>query len=419
MEDNIFFSCGNIVVIPSKLLSEYPRLNWMADYFNVKSGAVVLVTDTQINRHILDSVNIIAYAVLIFKKKTVEIITLNTTNVVQSSDVFLEVLTYLLNFIQHTFYKSVAVNVDISDTNQINFYVANNFMPMPQKNTKTKLYLMYTSDHYHKNPTINDIMLTTGVNSQLVKFPARLAKILSSFVQLNYEVGGNVCVDYVEQKNKEDVLVLGLRQDKVVKGEAGSVNFEYKDFSPFSFHTHPDITLLIDSNQRYISWPSGIDIKSILSAFLNKINVLSHFVITTEGIWVIYVSVAFQKFLSNLAVFYKNDLIDIINNIGDIYQKVEKYRMSNFIDPMYRKDIRDDFINKSNTITIKDLQSVQEKHYLGDNFFLFKLRLLTWNKLKKDIVLKFPYFIDADAGLPEKISSTCSIKSVDVFNASI
>jgi len=52
---------------------------------------------------------------------------------------------------------------------------------------------------------------------------------------------------------------------------------------------------------------------------------------------------------------------------------------------------------------------VQEKHYLGDNFFLFKLRLLTWNSLKKDIVLKFPYFIVPEAGLPAKLSSTCNM----------
>jgi len=412
MEDNMFFSCENIFVIPSKSLSKYPMYSWMSDYFNSKSGSVVFVSDKPVTLDILDSVNIIAYAVLIFKKKRIEIETINTTNVVRQGDVFLEVLTYLLNFIKRSFYKSIAVTVDISDIDQINFYAANGFTPVPQKNTNTKLYLMYISSYsIKKNPIINDVVPNAEINAQLVKLPASLAKTLSVFVQLNYEVAGNICVKYVEQKNREDVLVLGLKTENVVKGEAGNVNLYYEDFSPFSFHTHPDITLVMDSIQRYISWPSGLDIKSILSSFLNKINVLAHFVVTQEGIWVIYISVAFQKFLSNLAAFYKNDLVDIINNIGSIYQEVEKYRISNFIDPMYRKDIRKDFINKSNSITIKDLNSIQEKHYLGDNFFLFKLRLLTWNMLKKDIILKFPYFIDAEAGLPEKISSTCNIRS--------
>lgn len=408
MEDNMFFSCENIFVIPSKLLPNYPKLSWMSEYFNAKPGAVVLVSEVPVDFHTINNVNvnIIAYMVLIFKKKKVEITTINTT--VVQRDVFLEVLTYLLSFIKRVFYKSIAVVVDISDVDQINFYVANGFTPLPQKSTNTKLYLMYTSGYYIKKPPINDVVLNAEINAQLVKFPTRLAKTLSSFVQLNYEVGGNVCIDYVEQKNKEDVLVLGLRTENVVKGEVGNVSFHFKDFSPFSFHTHPDITIVMDSTQRYISWPSGIDIKTILTAFLNKTNVLAHFVVTAEGIWVIYVSVAFQKFLSKLAVLYKNDLVDIINNISDIYQQVEKYRISNFIDPIYRKDIREDFINKSNTITIKDLKSVQEKHYLGDNFFLFKLRLLTWNKLKKDTFLKFPYFIDAEAGLSEKISATCN-----------
>lgn len=410
MEDNIFFSCENIFVISSKVLSNYPRFSWMSDYFNGKTGAVVLVSDTPATLDILDNVNIIAYAVLIFKKKRIEIETINTTSAVQQRDVFLEVLTYLLNFIKRVVYKSIAVTVDISDIDQINFYDANGFTPVPQKNTNTKLYLMYISSHsIRKNPI--DGVPNAEINAQLVKFPTSLAKTLSEFVQLNYEVAGNICVEYIEKKNREEVLVLGLNTENVVKGETGDVNLYYEDFSPFSFHTHPDITLVMDSIQRYISWPSGLDIKSILSSFLNKINVLAHFVVTQEGIWVIYVSVAFQKFLSNLSVFYKNDLVDIINNIGDIYQQVEKYRISNFIDPIYRKDIRKDFINKSNSITIKDLNSIQEKHYLGDNFFLFKLRLLTWNKLKKDIILKFPYFIDAEAGLPEKISSTCKIRS--------
>jgi hypothetical protein len=410
MEDNIFFSCENIFVIPSKGLSNYPRFSWMSDYFNDKTGAVVLVSDTPATLDILDNVNIIAYAVLIFKKKKIEIETINTTSAVQQRDVFLEVLTYLLNFIKRVFYKSIAVTVDISDVDQINFYAANGFTPVPQKNTNTKLYLIYTSIYSIKKNPIDGVP-NAEINAQLVKFPASLAKILSVFVQLNYEVAGNVCVEYVEQKNREDVLVLGLNTETVVKGETGNVNLYYEDFSPFSFHTHPDITLVMDSIQRYISWPSGIDIKTILSSFLNKINVLAHFVVTAEGVWVIYISVAFQKFLSKLSAFYKNDLVDIINNIGNIYQEVEKYRISNFIDPIHRKDIRKNFINKSNSITIKDLNSIQEKHYLGDNFFLFKLRLLTWNKLKKDIILKFPYFINTEAGLPEKISSTCKIRS--------
>lgn len=410
MEDNIFFSCENIFVMPSKVLSNYPRFSWMSDYFNGKPGAVVLVSDIPATLDILNSVNIIAYAVLIFKKRNVKISTINTTSNVQQRDVFLEVLTYLLNFIKRAFYKSVAVTVDKSDANQINFYIANGFTPVPQKNTNTELYLIYTSPYsIIKNPI--DGVPNAEINAQLVKFPASLAKTLSMFVQLNYEVAGNVCIEYVEQKNQKDVLVLGLNTENVVKGEVGNVNLYYEDFSPFSFHTHPDITLAMDSAHRYISWPSGLDIKTILSSFLNKINVLAHFVVTAEGIWVIYISVAFQKFLSNLSAFYKNDLVDIINNIGNIYQDVEKYRISNFIDPIYRKDIRKDFINKSNSITIKDLNSIQEKHYSGDNFFLFKLRLLTWSKLKKDAILKFPYFIDPEAGLPEKISSTCKIRS--------
>lgn len=407
MEDNMFFSCENIFVIPSKFLSKYPMFSWLAGYFTIKPGAVVFVSDIPATLDILDNVNIIAYAVLIFKKKRVEIATINTTGVVQQGDVFLEVLTYLLNFIKRVFYKSIAVAVDISDVDQINFYVASGFTPVPQKNTNTKLYLIYTSGY----SIIKDPIINAEINAQMVKFPTSLAKTLSSFVQLNYEVAGNVCIEYVEQKNKGDLLVLGLKTENVVKGETGNVSLYYEDFSPFSFHTHPDIALVMDSTLHYISWPSGLDIKTILAAFLNRINVLAHFVVTAEGIWVIYVSVAFQKFLSNLSSFYKNDLVDIVNNIESIYQQVEKYRISNFIDPIYRKDTRKDFINKSNSITIKDLSSIQEKHYLGDNFFLFKLRLLTWSKLKKDIILKFPYFIDAEAGLPEKISSTCNIIS--------
>ena len=408
MEDNVVFSCQNIIVIPNKLLSNYSNISWMSEYFNHEQGVVVLVSDTTVNHKILDNVNIIAYSVLIFKKKKVEIIKLSSTNVIQLSGV-LEVLKYLLNFIKQSFYKYIVVKVDITDVEQINFYVENGFTQTPNKSTNTKIYLMYTSVMRYENEPVTNILLNTEINSQLVKFPTSLAKILSSFVQLNYEVGGNICVDYIEQKNTEDVLVLGLTTNRIVKGEQGNVSFSFSQFSPFSFHTHPDIAIVIDSVQRYISWPSGLDIKSILDAFSNKINVLAHFVVTAEGIWVIHFSVAFQKFLSNLALFYKNDLIDIINNIGDIYAEVEKYRTTNFIDPIYRDDIKKDFIEKSNTMKIKDLASVNQKHYIGDNFFLFKLKLIPWKSFKKDIILKFPYFIAPEAGLPAKISSTCKM----------
>jgi len=409
MEDYVFFSCENIIVIPSNIISNYPRLSWMSEYFNnSKPGVVVLICDTPVTRETIDNVNIIAYTALEFKKKKIKIITLGTTNVIQSPDILLEVLTRLVNFIKKTFYKSIVTKVHISDVYQINFYIAHNFTPVPEKNTSTKVYLMYTSD-YDQNATriVNNIVLNTEINAQLIKFPTTLAKKLSLFVQLNYEVGGNICIDSIEHINTEDVLILGLKTDRVVKGELDNVSFPLEYFTPFSFHTHPDITIVVENTQRYISWPSGLDIKNILFSFLYKKNVLAHFVVTAEGIWVIYVTVAFQKFLSNLAAFYKNDLSDIINNIGDVYHKVEKYRISNFIDPIHRNDIKKDFVEKSNTLTIKDLNSVQEKHYNGDNFFLFKLRLLTWESLKKDKILKLPYFVAPEAGLPAKLSSTC------------
>lgn len=410
MEDNIIFSNENLVVIPSKLILNYSNLSWMSEYFKDNQGVVVLVSDIIIDVKKINNVNVIAYSVLVFKKKTVEIIKLSTTNSIQPIDFLLQVLIYLLNFIKRIFYKTVVVRVDISDIQQINFYVSNNFIQIPQKNTPKKIYLMYTSVLHADEKPINNLVFNTEINSQLVKIPSSLSKILSSFILLNYEVGGNLCIDGIEQKDKEDVLVLGLKKDKVVKGETGNVRFDLIDFSPFSFHTHPDITLVLDSVQHYISWPSGIDIKNILNAFLNKINVLAHFVSTAEGIWVIYITVTFQKFLSNLAAFYKNDLEDIINDIGNIYQKVEKYRTTNFIDPLQRNDIKKHFIEKSNTLTIRDLTSVQQKHYIGDNFFLFKLKLITWKTLKTDKILKFPYFINPEAGLPEKLSSTCNIR---------
>jgi len=407
MEDNIIFSCENIIVIPSKLVSNYSRVSWMSEYFNSKPGVVVLMSDTLIDRENLNNVNIIAYTVLIFKIKKVEIVKLSTTKVIQPSDILIGVLRYLLNFIKRIFYKSIVVRVDTSDVQQINFYIENNFIRMPQKSTTTKLYLVYNYVGNHREN--NNIVLNTEIKSQLVKFPTSLAKILSSFVLLNYEVGGNICVDSIEQKNEEDVLVLGLKIDKVVKGERVNVSFPFSQFSPFSFHTHPDITIVVDSVMRYISWPSGLDIKTILDSFNNKVNLLAHFIATAEGVWVIYLSVAFQKFLSNLSIFYKNDLIDIIKNIGNIYAETEKYRTINFVDPLYRESIKNEFIEKSNTLTIKDLSSVQEKQYIGDNFFLFKLKLLPWEILKKDIILKFPYFINPEAGLPAKLSSTCKI----------
>lgn len=259
---------------------------------------------------------------------------------------------------------------------------------------------------YTENPVLQ---LNTEINSQLVKFPSSLAKTLSMFVQYNYEVGGNLCVDSIIQKSKEDVLVLGLKNDRIFKGDRGNVSFPFSQFGPFSFHTHPDITLVIDSVQRYISWPSRFDIKVILESFIEKVNLLAHFIVTAEGIWVIYISIPFQKFLSNLAVFYKNDLVDIVDNIGNIYVETEKYRTTNFVDPIYRDSIKNEFIKKSNTLTIKDLSSIQEKHYIGDNFYLFKLKLLPWNSLKKDIILRFSYFINPEAGLPVKLSTTCKI----------
>lgn len=70
MEDNIFFSCGNIVLIPSKILSNYPRFSWMSEYFEkIKKGVVVLIADTSATLETIDKVNIIAYTALEFKKK--------------------------------------------------------------------------------------------------------------------------------------------------------------------------------------------------------------------------------------------------------------------------------------------------------------------------------------------------------------
>lgn len=254
-----------------------------------------------------------------------------------------------------------------------------------------------TSDIMVANENIN-MAVENGDGKLTCLFTPELAHTLSPLVQEGIETSGKI---FIQNYNSKNEAVMAFHKDFLVTGNFDSV---LVPDAPFSFHTHPDECAI--DRKCYIAWPSGGDMYMIILKFFKNSNVLAHFVVTSEGVWVIHVSIPFQKMIEHMKVD-ESCALQLLDVLFHKFTSLEWNRTHN-IDPILRASAKEWFENFVSNYKISDLfveyPTLQESNcnvFVESDSSLFNINLIEWESIRHtSLPLTFYYAVNENAGFP-------------------
>ena len=257
-----------------------------------------------------------------------------------------------------------------------------------------------------------------------VDFPKTLADTFMSYLTEPKEVGGKICISrYYRDSEGADVAVLGFNTDELVSGKDGSfaVDIPPDKVSPFSFHTHPDVCYT--SFGCFMGWPSGPDIGFVVHNYLQNRDILAHFVVSSEGIWVIHLRPQFQKLLYDLKnhvpgpethyLTTQNCQVKLVEFVNKSFVFLEGQRKYELIRPTERSQARKKFIETSQKLKISDYTGTEVEAacapFVKEDVLFFDIFLIKWNVFESNkVVMSFSYTLDPAGGLPCILPVDCA-----------
>jgi hypothetical protein len=200
-----------------------------------------------------------------------------------------------------------------------------------------------------------------------------LASTLSKIIHFMNEGAGTLFLTNYTQNGDG---VLGVNSKYIIEGgpnESSNPN----PLTPFVFHSHPDrITI---ENKAFIAWPSGQDMRVVAGSFFTNRPQLVHMVISPEGIWVVMTSYEYQQVAKKML---KANLADkamkLVNEIRDVFTQLEKYRVTDTIDPLYRHQTDQHYMVAVSKIKIGTVLKDEAFRDFA-NFPIFKLNYFKWS----------------------------------------
>lgn len=420
MKDIYFFSCENIAIISAKALKHYPQIESYV-FTHIKPTKSVLffaMKEPFVTKSTFNSSTPIGFAnVIIESNNQVRVVPLLAIN----NGVKRRLLEYIINLF--TVPIVIEVSIDQEWSNDVIFFSNLGFgdpMPSPNNNRNIDMKLVPIPNYVDTFNKIMSIAQTAPFLCKLkVFFPKTLANTLVSYLSESSEVGGKICITrYTQDSEGEDVAVLGFNTSELVPGDKKNfaVTIPPDKVSPFSFHTHPDICYT--TLGCFLGWPSGPDIAFMVINYLRNKDVLAHFVISSEGIWLIHLRPQFQRLLYELKNKYSTQqcqqkLSEFIERSFIFLEGQRKYEM---ISPADRVETRRKFINISKNLKISDYKGTEVEsvcsQFVHEDALLFDIDLIKWKTFDSNkVMMSFSYIADPVGGLPCMLPIDCSFLS--------
>jgi hypothetical protein len=425
MKQENFFSCENIAIISSKALHLYPEIEkYVATLIQPVNSIMFFSTvEPFVTKYTFDSSTPNGFANVISDKEEARI------TVFMGVDK--NVKNRLINYIANFFTIPLLIEVDITTQtwlSDVDFLTQFGFgSPERNANSNALVDLKYTQKPSFFE-SVNKVMSISRTSPTLCKiqvyFPKSLARTLSSYLSKTFEVGGKICIArYAKTYDMKDIAVLGFVVEKLVEGvSSNAVIIPDEELSPFSFHTHPDVTLI--DNKQFLGWPSGLDISAILMSYIiSSPPIVAHFVATSEGIWVVHIRPQFQKILIELRA--RQESKACIEKIQEFvlksYGVLETYRNYELVKPHERAATRQKFINVSKNLRLSDYVGTEvEKEcaaLLTEDALLFDIHLIKWDIFESNkVTMSFSYMMAPQIGLECKLPVDCSAVAVPMVS---
>jgi hypothetical protein len=418
MRDIYFFSCENIAIISSKALKHYPQIeSYVFTHLKpVKSVLFFAMKEVFVTKNTFNSSTPIGFANVIIESNQV----LVTPLLAIDNGVKTRLLEYIINF----FTIPIVIEVSLNNQdwfNDVAFFSNLGFgdpTPSPNNNRTIDMKLVPTSNYID---TLNKVMNIAQSAPFLCKlkvfFPKTLANMLVSYLSESREVGGKICITrYARDSEGTDIAVLGFNTAELVPGNKDSftVNIPPDKVAPFSFHTHPDVCYT--SYGCFLGWPSGPDIAFVVGNYLQNRDILAHFVISSEGIWVIHLRPQFQRLLYELKNQYSTQqcqekLVEFIKKSFIFLEGQRRYEM---ISPADRAETRKKFIDTSKNLKISDYRGTEVEPvcspFVREDALLFDIDLIKWKTFESNkVIMSFSYIVDPIGGLPCMLPVDCAL----------
>lgn len=417
MKDIYFFSCENIAIISSKALKHYPQIeSYVFTHVKpVKSVLFFSMKEPFVTKNTFNASTPIGFANVVIESNQVRVTPLLAIDNGEKK----RLLEYIINF----FTIPIVIEVDLNNQdwfNDVTFFSNLGFgdpTPKPSNNRTIDMKLVPSFNYID---TLNKVMSIAQSSPFLCKlkvfFPKTLANTLMSYLSEPNEVGGKICITkYAQDSEGADVAVLGFNTSELVPGNKDSftVNIPSDKVAPLSFHTHPDTCYT--SYGCFLGWPSGPDIAFVVSNYLQNRDVLAHFVISSEGIWVIHLRPQFQKLLYELKNQYSTQqcqekLVEFIKRSFIFLEGQRRYEM---ISPVDRAETRRKFIDTSKNLKISDYKGTEVElacsPFVREDALLFDIDLIKWKTFESNkVIMSFSYIVDPVGGLPCLLPVDCA-----------
>lgn len=251
--------------------------------------------------------------------------------------------------------------------------------------------------------------LTSGQTSFSFIITPHLAKKLYDLLSRDTEVGGKIELESYTL-NGEAILAFDIKT--LVGGKTGSVQIPT---GAICFHTHPNICY--EKTGCFIGWASGQDMMSVVEQYMSNKDVLIHLIPSKEGIWIISLTLEFQRVLKTLKDSGEVKCGKaILHTIKNVFEEAEKGRLIRKVkeedqEKMYRK-----YIYLVNTYKIRDLlnnspgATEQCSDLGGRDSLLYNVSLVSWATLQNPYYHKVVFIPDETGGLPPFLPAKYYIK---------
>ena len=149
--------------------------------------------------------------------------------------------------------------------------------------------------------------------------------------------------------------------------------------------------------------------------YLENRDILVHFVISSEGIWVIHLRPQFQRLLYELKNQYSTEecqkkLVEFIKRSFIFLEGQRRYEM---ISPADRAETRRKFIETSKNLKISDYRGTEVEPacspFIREDALLFDIDLIKWKTFESNkVIMTFSYIADPVGGLPCLLPVDCA-----------
>lgn len=268
------------------------------------------------------------------------------------------------------------------------------FVSPAEENETVLLTLPYSQSSFTAKlatTKICEALSSNGETSLGLIIEPSFAKKMRDFLTQPNEVAGKI---EIKSYTKDGFGVLGV--DTIVIGKGSSVKIPR---GTISFHTHPNICYI--KSGCVIGWASGQDMRFIAEQYLSNQNIILHLIPSKEGIWLINLTVDFQKVLKTIK---DSGAIEcgknMLRSIKKVFKDSEKEREK---EGMYQQ-----YIYLVNNYKLKNLfnQFPYLKAYCGgvvedidQENLLYSVKLARWSVLDNKYTHTISYITDQAGGV--------------------